>query len=77
MCTREVGALNYILLVLHFWDLVTKSSVPVVVSRKKHKYAKKVAKANVRQPNNLMTSAQASRLAGAKVDYLLCQLVGM
>jgi len=39
-----------------------------MVARKKLKHTKKFAKTNVRQPNNLTTSAQAGRLAGAKVD---------
>jgi len=46
-----------------------------MVSQKKLKHAKRVAKTNVLQPNNLMASAQAGRLTDAKVDKLPSQLV--
>ncbi|PUU75874.1 hypothetical protein B9Z19DRAFT_1130569 [Tuber borchii] len=48
--------------------LVTKSSVPLMAIQKKLKHTKKFAKTNIRQPNNLTTSAQAGSSAGPKVD---------
>ncbi|RPB04035.1 hypothetical protein L873DRAFT_1800046 [Choiromyces venosus 120613-1] len=66
--SRGRSALKGVLLGSFSNYLVTKSSVPVMVARKKLKHTKKFAKTNVRQPNNLTTSAQAGRLAGAKVD---------
>jgi len=39
-----------------------------MVALKKLKYAKRFAKTNIRQPNNLTTSAQPGLLGGAKVD---------
>jgi len=39
-----------------------------MVARKRLKHAKGFAKTNVRQPNNLTTSAQPGLLGGAKVD---------
>jgi nucleotide-binding universal stress UspA family protein len=65
--SRGRSALKGVLLGSFSNYLVTKSSVPVMVARKKLKHTKKFAKTNVRQPNNL-TSAQTGRLAGAKVD---------
>jgi len=47
--------------------LVTKSSVPVMVARKKLKHSK-YKKTNVRLANNLTTNNQSKTLALAKVD---------
>lgn len=48
--------------------LVTKSSVPVMVARKKLKHTKKYANTNVRLANNLTANATTRQLANAKVD---------
>jgi hypothetical protein len=47
--------------------LVAKSSVPVMVARKKLKHTKKYSQTNIRLSNNL-TSNSARILANAKVD---------
>lgn len=48
--------------------LVTKSSVPVMVARRKLKHTKKYAKTNVRLANNLTANPTTRQLANAKVD---------
>ncbi|KAL7266389.1 hypothetical protein RUND412_011066 [Rhizina undulata] len=63
--SRGRSALKGVLLGSFSNYLVTKSSVPVMVARKKLKQTKKYAKTNVRLTNNLTSTRQ---LAYAKVD---------
>ncbi|KAH0611936.1 uncharacterized protein H6S33_009988 [Morchella sextelata] len=66
--SRGRSALKGVLLGSFSNYLVTKSSVPVMVARKKLKHTKKYANTNVRLANNLTANATTRQLADAKVD---------